>query len=61
MEPEPGPGPLGRVHEPMAVRTAVQPESRSGDHVDLDTSEVETAMPGYSLDSLAHNWQRVLG
>src|SRR4029077_2928957 len=57
---EPWPQLLARLQEPHAIPIAIQPESRRGDHVDLHSSEVETAMPGHSLDALADDRQRVL-
>ena len=40
---------------------AIESENGSGDHVDLDSGEVKTAMPGHSLDALSYNRQGVLG
>ena len=58
---QPGPEPLGCLPEPRAVPIAIEPEGWCGDHVDLHLTEIETAMPRHSLNSLAHDRQRVLG
>ena len=52
---QPGPEPLGCLQQPGAVRTAIEPEHRGGDHVDVDSGEVETAMPDHSRNTLAHD------
>ena len=58
---QPGPQPLGRFQEPPAVRIAVQPERRGGDHVDLDPGQIQAAMPGHARHALADHRQGVLG
>ena len=35
-----GPDPLGRLEEPRAVRLAIEPKGRRGDHLNLDASEI---------------------
>jgi hypothetical protein len=53
--------PPSGLQEPRAVRIAVEPQHRRGDHVDIDSGEIETTMTGHSLNPLAHDRQRVLG
>jgi hypothetical protein len=43
------------------VRIAIEPERRGGDHVDLDSRQIETALPGHARDTLTHDRRRVLG
>src|SRR5208337_621598 len=58
---QPGPQPLGRLPEPGAVWTSIEPERRRGDHVDRDLGEIETTMPGHARDAFAHDQKRVFG
>jgi len=60
-EQQPRPQPPDCLQEPGAVRTAIEPQYRRRDHVDVDSGEIKTAMPGHSRDTLAHDQKRVLG
>ena len=55
---QPGPEPLGCLPEPRAVPIAIEPEHGRGDHVDLDSGEIETAMPRHARDAFAHDQER---
>jgi hypothetical protein len=42
---QPGSQPLDCLHEPRAVRIAIEPQHGRGDDVDRDLGEIETATP----------------
>jgi hypothetical protein len=52
---------LGRLEEPRAVWFAIEPKRGGGDHMHLDSCEIESAMPSHSLDPFSYDRQCILG
>jgi hypothetical protein len=56
---QPRPQPAGRLQESHPVQTAIEPKNWCSDHVDLEPSQIKTAMPCHSVDAVAHDRQCV--
>jgi hypothetical protein len=43
------------------MRLAIESQSRGSDHMNRNALEIEVAMSRHPRDTLANDWQRVLG